>query len=219
MQSLKEARIIALCGYKRSGKDTVARHIVGICETSQEPVSWELFAGPLKDMTRTYLDHLGVRGDLIERLIEGDLKEAPCPYFGGKTCREWMQKLGTEFGRDSFKTTIWSDIIEVKMAKTQSQLVSILGEAYADYPWFDGIDLGAFDGRLVISDLRFLSEAEIIKRHGGMIVRVTGGKSNPDDAFSSHQSETEIRAIPHDIEILNNGTLDDLYAKVEALFR
>lgn len=219
MPSLKDARIIALCGFKRSGKDTVANHLIGLTEASQDPLRREIFAGPLKDMTRTYLDHLGVRGDVIERLVEGDLKETPCPFFGGKTAREWMQKLGTEFGRDSFKTTIWSDIVEVKMAKTQSQIVEILGEDYAAYPWFDSIDLGAFDGRLIITDLRFLSEEEIIRRHGGVIVRVTGGKSNPDDQFSNHPSEVQIRSIRHDIEILNNGTLDDLYAKVEALFR
>ena len=216
MQSLKDARLIAVCGYKRSGKDTVVQFMESAA--GGEGLRWELFAGPLKDMTRTYLDHLGVRGDIVERLVDGDLKEVACPFFGGKTARQWMQKLGTEFGRDMFKESIWSDIIEVKMSHTQSQLVDILGPSYGEEAWLETIDLGFFAGRVVISDLRFMSEAKVIKRHGGIIVRVTGGQSNPNDEFSSHQSEIEVRSLPHDIEIINDGSLDDLRMKVEALF-
>ncbi len=86
--------LVALAGYKESGKSTVAEHL-----NRWHGYKTVKFAQPLKDMLRA----LG----LNERHIEGDLKEKPSMLLGGQTPRHAMQTLGTEWGRDLIHPDIW----------------------------------------------------------------------------------------------------------------
>jgi dephospho-CoA kinase len=86
-------RLIGLVGVRRSGKDTAAQILDNIGYRNIK------FAEPLKAMLRTYLEYAGVNANHIERIIDGDLKEASREVFGHRSARYAMQTLGTEWGR------------------------------------------------------------------------------------------------------------------------
>lgn len=173
--------IVLLTGKKRSGKDTAAEVFNG----------YEVlkFAGILKEMTRTFLREQGADEELIERYVEGDLKEVPCPYMNGKTSREFQQKLGTEFGRDMIDPNLWAD---ATMRKADT---------------FDNV---------VISDMRFPNEAEVTSdKHQIVKIRVNSSRV-VDDEFSNHPSEMHIPTLPVSLELENNGTIEEFQTKVRA---
>jgi len=72
-------RLIAFAGPAGSGKSTASAVL--------QDQGFELvkFASPLKAMMRAYYRSCGAEADFIERKIEGDLKQAPCPMLGFKT--------------------------------------------------------------------------------------------------------------------------------------
>lgn len=67
------------------------------------------------------------------------------------------------------------------------------------------------NGDIVVDDCRFLNEAEAIKRHGGIIIKI----DRPGYIGDEHQSETEQDQIKEDFTIHNNSTLEDLYKKLD----
>ncbi len=90
---MKLPYVIGLTGLKRSGKDTVARHL---CEHHGFlAFSW---ADPIKAMLRT----MGVP----EEHLTGERKEELVPGLG-VSGRHLMQTLGTEWGRDLISRDLW----------------------------------------------------------------------------------------------------------------
>lgn len=67
--------------------------------------------------------------------------------------------------------------------------------------------------RLVIADVRFLNEAEVIKAMGGTTIRVSRPNVAAESAF-----EREVDSIPTDAHIVNDGTIADLERSIERLF-
>ncbi len=165
--------IIALTGYAGSGKSTVAQYLV-----EKHGYTRIKFAGPLKSMMRA----LG----LGEREIEGDLKEAPCRLLGGKSPRQAMQLLGTEWGRDLIHPELW---VNVAMANAAAVL-----------------DQG---GRVVFDDTRFPNEVAAVRDMGGKVFRVTRPGVGP---VNTHASDN-IR-LPHDLEIFNSRSIAGLQEAV-----
>lgn len=81
---------------------------------------------------------------------------------------------------------------------------------------------------IVISDLRQLNEYEWARKNGYTIIRVTapleirkaraiaaGDSFNEKDL--EHETERHIEGFDVDYELINDGTLDDLYTKVDEL--
>ena len=148
------------------------------------------FADPLKNMLRAFYETMEVPSADIERRIEGDLKEVPCIYLNGKTPRHAMQTLGTEWGRGLIHEDLWVD----------SRMRRAAGRS-----------------KVVISDVRFPNECATVKRLDGKIVRVDASKRVAFNEFSNHLSETQIDALPADVEIDNNGTRFELSCAVQML--
>jgi hypothetical protein len=94
--------------------------------------------------------------------------------------RQLLQRTGTDAGRRVLGENVWVDAV------------------MADLP----------DTDVVFTDCRFPNEAQAIKDAGGYLVRVTrpGFEPGPD----AHESETALDGYPHDFEIKNTGTLEDL---------
>jgi hypothetical protein len=93
------------------------------------------------------------------------------------------------------------------------------GQMY-DGIWVDSC-IGRYKGQnTVISDTRFINEIKTIKAHGGIIICVQRGALPTRTEMKEkgvHQSEWDWLGYDYDINIDNNGTLEELYAKVDDL--
>jgi mannosyltransferase OCH1-like enzyme len=65
--------------------------------------------------------------------------------------------------------------------------------------------------KIVICDVRFENEAKMIRELSGTIIKITRSSMTSKD---EHQSETEIDKIKFDDEIINDGSIPDLYKKI-----
>lgn len=189
---MKRGTLIGLSGRAGAGKDEFLRALTGGVYLGTHwfaaPTA-ERFAGPLKGMLRHLLKCAGVHPAIIERYIEGDLKETPCPELGGKTPRQAMQTLGTEWGRKLISPTIWVDT-------TRRHLQRSL----------------AVGRNVAVSDVRFDNEVEVIRDLGGVVVRIV--RPEADARACEHESEV----LPaYDHVIVNDGTIPEYHQKVRAL--
>ena len=131
--------VVGLCGRAGSGKSTAARYLVESHGFVRRP-----FAALLKGMLRYLLHAQGVSSDVVERMVEGDLKEVPTPHLGGTTPRRAMQTLGTDWGR-ALSPNLWIETWAASLA---------------------GLD------RVVADDVRFENEATAVRGLGGYVFRI-----------------------------------------------
>lgn len=149
-----DMKIIGLYGPQRVGKTTVAEAI----EHISKPHGWKRmsFAQPIREMLRPILP--------ASALSPFADKDVPLRVLGGKTVRDALKLLGTEWGRDLIANDLW---INVLLSRAEQ----------------NGWD------RIVIDDLRMDNEAQAIKSLGGIIVKVLRGYEMPMDV--SHSSELQ----------------------------
>lgn len=176
--------LIGLCGAAGSGKNTVADHL-------QRRHGWIQFgfADPV------YAAVSAATGIPVLRLRDREEKEKPIEWLG-KSPRELLQTLGTEWGRNTVRDDIWVQIAMRQAAKCHQYLRGAAGVA--------------------ITDVRFENEVAAIKAAGGRIWRVTRGASSVVGDARQHSSEAGIPDILVDEIIANRGTLVDLAAAVDA---
>ena len=206
--------IIGFVGFIGSGKDTAADYLVNFHGFRRDS-----FANTLKDAVAAVFGW-------DRTLLEGRTKEARewreqvDPWWAERlnkptlTPRWILQQWGTEVCRNGFHDDIWIASLENKMRKTKDNIV--------------------------ISDVRFPNEIKAIKNAGGQVVRVIRG-SDPEwyqDAWNVnqghgnmnwaiskmnmerlgiHASETAWIGRGIDLEIDNNGSIDDLFSQIKSL--
>lgn len=171
-----------------SGRKRSGKDTVGKYLAEQHQFSLDSFARPLKDSIQL------IYGWTSEH-TDGDLKEVECPYWK-VTPRTVMQRMGTEMGRQ-LDVDIWRKSLERRLTKR-------LEEDEAKIP------VG-----IAITDVRFPNEADGIRALGGEIWRIVRPSLGPQTDF--HPSETGLDHYRFDREIENDGSIDDLYAKVRVL--
>lgn len=179
-------RIIGFTGLKGSGKDTAALAFI------QRGYVNVKFADPLKLMLRTLLEYKGAHPALIDRMIDGDLKEKQVGYLDMKTPRHAMQTLGTEWGRHLMDQDFWVDTFMERCAVILR------------------------DAPIVVTDVRFPNEVDAVKQMGGQVYRVF----SPDKAIADiHPSEQHVALLPVDGEIPNDAaSAEEFTQKVDTLF-
>lgn len=118
----------------------------------------------------------------------------------GKSARQALQSLGTEWGR-TFHEDLWVNILLRDIEKNG-------------------------DENVVISDIRFPNELAAFKAAGALAIRVVRPQvpwaSSYDIVLSQHASETALDGVPDrefDRVIINNGTLEELKAQARLLAR
>jgi hypothetical protein len=169
--------IIGLCGKAGSGKDTVGGLLAG---RGFETMS---FADPL------YQAVSAITGLPVEQMKDRSIKETPIPWLG-KSPRELLQTLGTEWGRNTIHSELW--------------VMRCMNRCF-----------GIPD--VVITDVRFDNEAVAIRANGGVVVQIVRGAAGLDGETAVHASEAGVSdALIHE-HIPNEGTLDDLASEVNAL--
>jgi hypothetical protein len=101
-----------------------------------------------------------------------------------------LQRMGTEAGRDIHGEMCWTDIAAEKIWAAQED-----------------------DKSVVITDCRFANEAFNIRSFGGIVVRIDRPGVEP---ANGHVSDA-LDGIKPDRVIVNDGTIEELHAKVLAL--
>ena len=69
----------------------------------------------------------------------------------------------------------------------------------------------------IITDVRFLNEAEAIHKEGGLIWRISRNHQKQNKRIALHKSETEMDQIEPDYTLNNDGTVDELKEQVLSL--
>lgn len=105
----------------------------------------------------------------------------------GKTPRQIMQMVGTDIFRDHVDQEFWTRHFQM---------------------WLDQ----QTDENIIVSDVRFQNEADVIKRNGGYIMEVRRPHLHPSQ--DHHASETQvIEGV--DVVLTNEGDVHHLFDQVE----
>jgi hypothetical protein len=150
----------------------------------------ESFAYPLKEYIGKQICGFN------DKQLHGAWKEMLDPEWG-MTPRQMLQLIGTEALRKVVHDDFW--VIPMKRKLKEH----IRNERH-----------------VVISDVRFSNEVKLIQDLGGEVVRID--RNNPDkiSGFEKHTSETELETFDGwDYVLDNNGTIEELYTKVNILAR
>lgn len=172
-------QLIGLIGKAGVGKDTVALHL-----WNEHNLRRYSFAAPLRDMLGELLGDV----DWDDR----EWKERKIDWIG-KSPRELLQTLGTEWGRNLVHPHLW-----VLRAEQEWQCITQRLHGLAD--------------GMVVSDVRFTNEADWIISRGGTLIEIL----RPDAApVASHASEQQdLAAFPRYV-VRNTGTFNDLRLAID----
>ncbi|NBW19953.1 MAG: hypothetical protein EBR82_69480, partial [Caulobacteraceae bacterium] len=176
--------IIAFCGLAQSGKSTAMRAVRQfIHNNSPKAAVYSLsFAEPLKEAYRA------ITGEPF--LDVAEYKNAPSAMFEGLTNRQVIQNIGTDALRNSFDKRIWIKCLQKKV---------------------EGIAQNGHESYILISDLRFVNEADWVISNNGIIVQIRRKGVVSD----GHESE-DTKLIPGYL-IKNDGTMQEFFDKLNNL--
>jgi hypothetical protein len=202
------SKIISLSGFQSSGKDTIADYLVnkyGFVKLSFASILKDIIS-IIFDWDRNSLEGISKEDrEWREKIDEWWSDKLNIPNF---TPRYAMQNIGSIF-RDHFNKDIWVKCLEKKLSKYN---------------------------KIVISDCRFENEFNMVKSYNGINICIF--RNNPiwykdyiDSGLSSlrerdylvkklniHESDYKWLEFNYDITINNNGTINELYKKIDDLF-
>lgn len=176
--------IIGLSGPKGSGKSVVADYLInnGYIEYA--------FAEPLKKAIQNIFM-------LEDEQLWGSKKEL-IDEFWKVSPRSLMQTIGTDIFRERL------GILCHGFGNSENIWVRCFEK------WLQNLNNN--NNNIVVSDIRFVNEAEKIKELGGKIYYIS--RNNKINDYSQHSSESsmELRLNDYiDYKINNNGTIQELY--------
>jgi len=133
--------------------------------------------------TASFADPMKAMLNAIDVDTSDEAKDLPSNQYGVST-RHMLQTLGTEWGRNLIADDFWLTVFESMNA-----------------------------GRcLIVPDVRFENEADLIREFGFLIhIEGRGGIEG------GHISERKLQYDDRDIYIDNRGSLSELYAKLDSI--
>ena len=183
--------LIGIVGLMGSGKDTVANRLV-----EKHGYIRDSFAKSLKDAVASMFNW-------DREMLEGNTSES----------REWREQP------DKFWSEKFNKPVTPRWVLQYFGTEVMRGQMY-DAIWVDSC-IGRYKGQnTVISDTRFVNEVKTIRAHGGKIICVTRGKLPTKEDMKkrgAHQSEWDWLDSTFDFVIDNNGTKEELFAKVDLI--
>jgi hypothetical protein len=198
-------RLIGLAGYARVGKDTVGEILVDRYGYERRAFADKLRelayrCNPILDTTGGYLDGAGAP---IPRSFVRYAAELDCGYEWAKgeypEVRRFLVALGAG-ARTVLGGDVWLDACLPERAE-------------GGYP---GFNAATFMEPTVITDVRYVNEAQRIVDLGGVVIYIARpdiGPANDEEA----RSITELMGRVSTRVIVNNGSLDALADKVQRL--
>jgi len=147
------------------------------------------FAYPLKKLIKELFD-------LSDEQLYGSLKET-IDIRWNTTPRKLMQYIGTELFRN--------------------QLKNLIPELNFDNLWIRKFDdwYSKQTGNIVVADVRFTDEMDVIKKNGGIIIKIDRSLNYTDD----HSSEQFFQTVCPDYILNNNTSKEDLYSQIDDILK
>lgn len=178
-------RLIGIMGFAGAGKSEVARRL-----REAHGFATPHIKAPFAAMFAALLADIGYDAPAIARIIDGDLKREIVPELG-RTSTYIQQCLGTEFGRQCLRPTIWADI------------------------WCAKVDrILASGGRAALESTRFEDEAAAIRERGGILLEIRRPGVGPESGHASERIPAEA-----DVVIGNSTTIENLWRAVDGVAR
>lgn len=191
--------VIGLTGAAGAGKNAVGEilerpygYTALALADSVRQAAWEI--DPIIT-ARTDMDPLTLR-DLVNEL-GWDTAKRKYPEV-----RRILQRVGTEAGWQMHGENLWTDLLSHKI------------KAAFDSAEADREDPTRSCTGIVVTDVRFPHEIELIKALGGQIWHVDRPGLSMSAGTATHASETSLAGHSWDHEIDNNGTLEDLKQEI-----
>ena len=195
-------KLIGLTGHAGAGKDTAAdligevigdTYTMAFAATLRFQVAWHFQAsGELfTDRARKDTDTEALALDRCD--VEAFRVFAACPRFvAGASPRAVMQKWG------DFRRACDPDYFLKNIRETVQ--------------WYQRSARRQPDA-IVITDVRFANEAELVKSHGGEVWRITRPGVGPVNGHASERTDL----LQADVELANDGSIDALRRKIADL--
>ena len=227
-----DTNLIAISGIKGAGKDITAlmfQYCLSVSKIFRQywifkyfgkrfTKDWKItaFAAPIKKVLSTLLNVP------INKFNSRDFKENYCVEMNTlsiyKVCDVPTNKILNDSTFSKKAKNFDEDLKDYYL--TIRQLMQVFATEYCRRLF--GSDVWVYSAlknntqRLIISDLRFVNEASVIKKYGGVLIYVDRGLE-----FGQHPSENEMKILYdqglYDIVIKNNGTLKDLFNKIKSI--
>lgn len=205
--------LVALSAKSNSGKDAIADYLVKNKYFIKISV-----ADQIKRICKEVFDFSDEQ--LFGPSEMRNIPDERYPRFDGNgflTVRDCLQSLGTEWARN-LNQDIWINYVikTIKILKNNPN--------YKYYPVKGlckdslGFDMLGRNKNVVVPDCRFNNELCGVKKEKAYLIRIIRDCSGLEGTQGKHKSEIEQDGIPDrifDDIIENNGTLEELYAKID----
>lgn len=178
--------IIGLVGTKSAGKDTFADYFIHTYSENTKIVKYA-FATPLKKACK----ELFLLSDIQ---LSGTIEKETIDSRWGLSPRQMFQIVGTDFIRNGIDENFWLRHFE---------------------HWIDSqlsIELSDRPSIVLVSDVRFQNEVNLIKEKGGIIIKInrnsdrTKNDSNDRDSTTKHISESGVSHLTGIDYVIDNTT-------------
>lgn len=184
--------LLGLSGKARSGKDTLGDYLsTQFGNMCGEEVHTMAFADELKD-------DLFNKFDLSFEQLHGNLKEVPDTRYRRSDDTYWTPRA---------------------MMQAYGQFMRELDSDYWVKKLFDKVDVMEYK-HIIITDLRQLNEVNSILGREGFhikVVRLQENTLSEDSKNHSTEIELEDNYVHVDYTIFNDGSIEDLYEKADAI--
>lgn len=185
-------QIIGLSGFARSGKDEAAKVLV-----EQYGFTRVAFADKLRDFLYALDPMVGIEGEPyegglspvgVQNVIDKHGWEGYKETEYGNIIRTYLQRLGTEAGRQTLWDTIWIDAA------------------------FAGVDAS----KVVVTDARFFNEFDAVRERGGSVWRIERPGVGPANDHASELEAIDYPHFEYRLE--NDGTVEDWHKRVSEVY-
>lgn len=195
--------VIGITGNIGVGKTTVSDYLKEKYDFNEYT-----FAKPLKEIAKI----MGFKNHEVYGTQEEKLQINEHWGISGRT---FIQKFGTDICRELLPKAI----PEMSLGRYGSPWVKLF-----DIYMSEQIDKNNHSP-VVIGDVRFKNEASIIREHNGYIIRIVNQEhkksesKDKENIIHHHASETEMSNIKADVTIVNDGSVFQLYQKIDMVIK